>query len=111
MKPYTYILVRGDLSPAQQMVQACHAALEAGFAFSAPAETSSLITLSVPDKAALLAAQARLEAKGIRTLCFFEPDFDMGFSALATCPLYEKKERFALAKYPLFGKEARHATA
>lgn len=105
MRPYTYVIVRTDLSPAEQIVQACHAALEAGFAFTAPAETSSLIVLAVAGKAELLEAAERLELNGIETQLFFEPDFDMGYSALATRTVTTKKERSVLAKYPLFGKE------
>jgi hypothetical protein len=102
MKPYTYVLVREDIALEQQMVQACHAALEAGFAFDAPPTTSSLIVCTVPDKEALLAARERLSRYGIRTEMFFEPDWEMGFSALATEPLSERKKRFAMSIYPLF---------
>jgi hypothetical protein len=102
MKPYTYVLVREDIPLEQQMVQACHAALEAGFAFPAPEQTSSLIVCTVPDREALLAARERLARYGIRSEMFFEPDWDMGHSALATEPLTERKKRFAMSKYPLF---------
>ncbi|CAD6562127.1 hypothetical protein LMG28727_07659 [Paraburkholderia kirstenboschensis] len=64
-KPYVYVLVREDLAPEQQLVQASHAALEAGFRFEPPGETASLIALSVPDLAALTAAAQRLERHGI----------------------------------------------
>lgn len=100
--PYTYVLVREDLALEQQLVQACHAALEAGFAFDAPARTSSLIVCTVPDRNALQAAEQRLARYGIRTKMFFEPDWDMGHSALATEPLTERKQRFAMSTYPLF---------
>lgn len=56
MTPYTYILVRKDISPEQQIVQAGHAALEAGFRFQKPDETSFLVVLQVPDQKALLDA-------------------------------------------------------
>lgn len=107
--PYTYVLVRRDICLAQQLVQSCHAALEAGFAFDAPAETSSVIVCTVADQEELLAAAERLERHEIATQLFYEPDFGMGYSALATRPLLAKKERYALAKYPLFGKEVRDA--
>jgi hypothetical protein len=102
MKPYTYVLVREDIPLEQQMVQACHAALEAGHAFDAPPTTSSLIVCTVPDREALLAASERLVRYGIRSEMFFEPDWEMGFSALATEPLTERKKRFAMNIYPLF---------
>lgn len=102
MKPYTYVLVRQDIPLEQQMVQACHAALEAGFAFDAPSVTSSLIVCTVPDLEALLAARERLDRYGIRSEMFFEPSWGMGYSALASEPIIERKKRFALNTYPLF---------
>lgn len=83
------------------MVQACHAALEAGFAFKAPGETASLILLAVSNRADLEAAAARLQFHGIDHQLFFEPDWDMGHSALATRPLHLPEERRILKKYRL----------
>lgn len=102
LKPYTYVLIRLDIPLEQQMVQSCHAALEAGFAFEAPAVTSSLIVCTVPDQAALLEARERLARYGIRSQVFFEPSWEMGHSALASEPIFERKKRFAMNKYPLF---------
>lgn len=102
MKPYVYVLVREDISLEQKLVQVGHAVLEAGFRFQRPAQTASLIVLSVPDRGALEAAAVRLNAKGIDHYLFHEPDFGMGHSALATRPLSEKAERHLMRKYPLF---------
>lgn len=55
-QPYTYILLRKDISPAQQIVQAGHAALEAGFIYDKPDETSYLIVLEVANEEELLSA-------------------------------------------------------
>lgn len=107
-KPYVYVLVRGDLPLEQQMVQSNHAALEAGFRFSKPEETASLVMLSVPDKPALLAAAERLAGHGIDHHLFFEPDWEMGHSALATRPVFGA-ERKLMKRYPLFRAVARHA--
>jgi hypothetical protein len=100
--PYVYILVRADISIEQQIVQAGHAALEAGFRFKRPDVTSSLILLTVPDQAALKAAGERLERNGIEHHMFFEPDFGMGYSALATRPMVLKAERQSMRRYPLY---------
>lgn len=54
--PYTYILIRKDISAEQQIVQAAHAALEAGFRFSQPSEVSNLIVLEVANQEELLDA-------------------------------------------------------
>lgn len=101
-KPYAYVLVREDLRVEQQLVQACHAAQHAGKAFAGPVEDSSLVVCTVPDRAALVAAQERLTRYGIRSQMFFEPSWEMGFSALCSEPITQRKQRFAMAKYPLF---------
>lgn len=100
-KPYVYVLVRLDISPEQQIVQAGHAALEAGFAFSHPGQTASLIVLEVKDKDELLAASAHLQGCGIEHQLFFEPDFNMGYSAIATRPVFGS-ERNLFRKWRLF---------
>ena len=109
-KPYVYVLVRTDISLEQQLVQASHAALEAGFRFAAPREVSSVIVLAVPSRDALLQASARLQQRGVDHELFFEPDFGMGHSALATRPLTAKKERHLMRKYPLYQATASHGT-
>jgi hypothetical protein len=43
----------------------------------------------------------RLVRYGIRFAAFYEPDFGMGLSAIATIPL-NKKKRYALSIYPLW---------
>jgi hypothetical protein len=101
-KPYVYVLIREDISLEQKLVQASHAALEAGFRFEQPEQTASLIMLSVPDREALEAAARRLTRYGIEHHMFFEPDFMMGHSALATRPIHLPKERHRMRKYPLF---------
>jgi hypothetical protein len=98
---YTYILVRTDLSVEQQAVQACHAALEAGFLFQRPQDHPHLVLLQVTDERRLLAEQARLEVEGIQHAMFFEPDNATGYSALATAPLSREAGR-AFRKLPLW---------
>lgn len=104
--PYVYILVRTDIPLAQQMVQASHAALEAGFAFNAPHEPAHLVMLAVSDAASLLEASAHLDRYAIEHKLFFEPDDDMGHSALATRPVHGAERRL-LRGYPLHRPEGR----
>lgn len=99
--PYVYVLVRSDISVEQQIVQACHAALEAGFSFSAPDAVSHLIVLSVSSQDALLSAAEQLSRNQVPHYLFHEPDNAMGYSALATKPLIEKSQRRLFKKYPL----------
>lgn len=97
-----YALVRLDIIPAQQMVQAAHAVAEAARRYyRAEHGTASVIVLSVPDKAALHAAQARLAGKGVATALFHEPSFGIGDSALATEPLCQRRRRH-LSTWPLW---------
>ncbi len=108
-KPYVYVLIRTDISLEQQIVQASHAAVEAGFRFQPPADdTASLIVCAVPDQQALERAARELQLRNIEHHMFFEPDFDMGHSALATRPIYGD-ERKAMRKYPLYRAEMRRA--
>jgi len=102
MHPYTYVLVREDISNLQKAVQIGHAALQAGFAFDEPEKTSSIVLLSVPNEAALSAAAERLFLHGIDHHMFYEPDFGpMGYSALATKAVTSRRERNLFANYPL----------
>lgn len=104
MKPYIYVLIRKDISLEQQLVQVGHAAREAALAYpAAPDEPiASVIVCEVPDREALLSASTRLTDYGIEHSVFFEPDFGMGESALATRSVLLKKERYIFKKYPLY---------
>ena len=96
-----YVLVRTDIDPVQQVVQAAHAAAEAGRAFYAARHgIASLIVLGVPNRDTLLAARDTLLQRGLETTLFFEPDFGMGESALATEPL-DAALRRRLRDWPL----------
>lgn len=103
-KPFVYVLIRKDLSDEQKAVQIGHAALEAGFRFPKPELTASLIVLQVEDRAALMAAAERLDRYGIEYHLFFEPDFGMGHSALATRPVFGS-ERHLFRKWNLYRRE------
>lgn len=101
-KPYTYIIIREDLPLEHQMVQASHAALEAGFRFPKPKETSYLIMLAAKNQQELQAAADELAGQGIDHHLFYEPDFGpMGHSALATRPLFGEERRL-MRKFRLF---------
>jgi hypothetical protein len=82
------VLVRRDLSRAQQAVQACHAAMEAARAFLPPSlEHPSLVICGIRDGPRLLQCLARLEAAGIRHRAFYEPDLNHQLTAVATEPV------------------------
>ncbi len=99
--PYSYLFIRTDLSHPQQIVQASHAALEAGNRFG---PHSHLVLIGLKDEQALLQAAAQLDDHGIDHEKFFEPDNQAGYTALCTRPLQgeERKplKRFRLLKSP-----------
>jgi hypothetical protein len=95
------VLVRTDLTPAQQLCQAVHAAHEAGIRFGTPQSVSAVVVCALPDEAALRDARDRLSFKGIRSFAFHEPDLDGQMTALATEPLARDRRNF-LSRYPLW---------
>lgn len=89
--PYTYCFVRKDIPVAYQIVQACHACLERGLTLEQdkkPKETSFLILFEVKDEKALLKVAQYLDENSVSYEKFFEPDYDTGYTALATEPVY-----------------------
>lgn len=81
--PKHYVVVRTDMPLHVQMVQCCHAALQAGAKFGVPAY-AHLSLLAVPDRAALEDVSERLAYRGIQLTTFWEPDDDLGWTALCT---------------------------
>lgn len=98
--PITYLLVRTDLSLAQQMVQACHAGMGAAARFGEP-EHNHLALLAVRDETELGDWAERLRDTGIAFHAFYEPDDATGWTALATQPLTRGQGR-ALRRLPLW---------
>lgn len=103
------MLVRTDLSPAQQIVQACHAAHEAGIHLGDTSSVSSFVLCSIRDEESLKLAALKLESRGIRHRTFVEPVLDGQVTALATEPV-SGAARKAFSSYPLW-KEMQHDPA
>lgn len=81
------MLVRSDLTISQQIVQAAHAAHEAGIRHGNPVDVSSLVLIAVPDEAALRTEFSRIQAAGITAYLFTEPDMQDAATALCTAPI------------------------
>ncbi len=80
-----YVAVREDLTHPQQVVQACHAVIEA--VQSTPPETDetpNVIVCAVSDERQLLGLAARLAREGIAFQVFSEPNMAGQRTALAT---------------------------
>lgn len=99
---YTYVVVREDLTRAQALVQVAHAAYEAARRFDLDGLATHLVAVTVKDQEGLLDFSERLKETGINHHVFFEPDDNMGESALATRPIQSNKERGLFKKLPLY---------
>lgn len=96
--PYTYLFIRTDLSPAQRIVQAAHAAHNAGEAFGAH---SHLICFRAASQSELIKCSTYLDANGIQHRMFFEPDDDVGYTAICTEPIVGERRRL-LRRFSLY---------
>ena len=98
------MFIRTDLSLAQQIVQSCHATLEAGLKDNNRyAQTSSIILIQVKNQQELLEAFERVQSLGIECVSFYEPYEDTGYTSFSTLPVGEEM-RHHFKKYPLWGR-------
>lgn len=96
----SYIVVRRDLSPAQQTVQASHAAMKmGGKAFMTNKDEVHIALLGVKDEAELMKLIKRLEQDSLPYELFKEPDDNLGYTAFCTYPSF--KGNNALSKLKL----------
>jgi len=90
------------LPKPQQLVQAVHAAYDAGRFFDdSPTYVPSVVVCAAESEDEVKYEAARLEAKGIRTTVFREPDIDDQVTALATEPLSRRGRRL-VAKWRMW---------
>lgn len=94
--PYTYLMIRKDLSMPQRIVQTAHAAHEAGHAYG---DHSHMALLGITDERSLIKAADHLERNGIQYRMFYEPDIS-GYTAIATEPLIGERRK-PLRRYSL----------
>lgn len=67
-------------------------------------EIPSVVVIGVPDKVALFRVIEKLRAHEIGHEAFYEPDYNMGLSAVATAPL-EQAQRRVLSNYRIWKEE------
>ena len=84
---YVYVLIRSDLSLAQQGVQAVHAGMAASHEFGGLTDDTRLAMLSVNNEAELEFWAKKLEMSNVIFKAFWEPDNNTGWSSLATSPI------------------------
>lgn len=85
--PYMYLFIREDLSIPQLIVQASHAAYEAGAGFDQPHKTPNVVLIGVSSQDHLKQTADYLGTHGIEFEMFYEPDVDE-YTALACKPVY-----------------------
>lgn len=98
--------MRQDIPLAQQIVQSNHATFEVARRLSTSNldETPSVVVIGVIDKNALFRVVEKLRSNEIGHQVFYEPDFNMGLSAVATVPL-EQEQRRVLSNYKIWKEE------
>lgn len=97
------MLVRTDLPPEQQLVQAVHAAYESGLHLATPPEqdVDYSVVCAVDSEQELVDAHERLKRHGVRSVLFRDSDIDTQATALCTEPISGEKRRL-LSKYQLW---------
>lgn len=98
------MVVRADLSLAQQLCQAVHAAHEAGIKFGDPNGISSVVVCSVPNEQGLLIELQKANARGIKSVLFKEPDINNEATAFSTEPIVGSLRK-TFSKLELWGKQ------
>jgi hypothetical protein len=82
-------------------VQASHACFEMSREFKPdPQAISHIILLSIKDEEHLIKTKQYLDMHNIKSTIFYEPDDNMGYTAIATEPLFNSKNLFK--KYNLW---------
>lgn len=103
MIAYSYAFVRRDLPPEQRIIQVGHASYLAGAKFGGVAPHTCL--LEVANEQELLAIWRRLTTKNVQAVSFFEPDHDVGYTALVTEPLADEERRGIFKDYRLYRED------
>jgi hypothetical protein len=87
-----YVIVRTDLAIATQMVQVAHACITAGNRFPLAAH-HHLVFLGVASEPVLQDTASSLARDGVDHALFFEPDENVGYTALCTGPVIGENQR------------------
>jgi hypothetical protein len=81
---YNYVFVRKDIPIADQLVQVGHACLKAGYTFPCPTGEPFMVLLGLKDSQELEDTKEYLKAYEIEFVTFYEPDENMGETAICT---------------------------
>lgn len=102
--PYFYLFVRTDLPIEQQIIQTNHATYHMALAypFHNHQTIPSIVLIGVPHQKALERVIQKLNRHNIAHTPFYEPDWDMGLSAVATTPNLSEEQRSVLRNYSIW---------
>jgi len=103
MTPYVYVAIRSDLTTAQQLVQAAHATQESGAQFGCP-EHCHMVVCEVNGVEGLKKFCEVCGNAGIQYSLFYEPDYDLGYTAACTEPI-TGQARSHFRRFQLFGAQ------
>ena len=100
--PYSYVVVRGDLSPAQRVVQSCHAIQEITMQYPTTHENTHMVVLKVDSEIELKQVEKELarHKRAVKFHTFYESD-EIGHTAIATAPVTYNYVRRLFSKYAL----------
>lgn len=100
---YIYTFLRKDLTQAQSIIQAAHACFEMGLKQTDKYEdTCHLVLLATESQDSLGKIEKYLATNGIEFTTFYEPDDDLGKTAIATIPIQSKEQRKLFKKFQLW---------
>lgn len=102
-KAYTYVWLRKDLQPVHAIIQAGHALHEIGLDSRRLAKANHMVLFEVPNEKVLFEVEKELSWLGIRHHLFYEPDYGMGYTAIASEAFCENdpiRKRFS--RWPLY---------
>lgn len=100
---YIYIFVRQDIPLAQQAVQSLHAMHKLVTVLGSDYDVNppNVVYIGVPNRASLEKTLEKLKAHQIVHVRWDEPDWDMGFTSIATAPLSGERKS-VLSNYRLW---------
>lgn len=89
---YVYVFIRTDIPIADQIVQVSHASLEAGSKFLQTHDSPYVVLIGIKNSEELLDVQDLLNIRNIDYSMFYEPDDNMGYTAICTSPVSRKRK-------------------
>jgi len=89
------------LSPHYQIIQTAHATQEIAKQIKHPDRTCHLILFEAKNEEHLIGIKEKLDEQGIKAHMFHEPDWNTGYTAIATEPIYGEDRQF-FKKFKMF---------